>query len=465
MMSSETFDLVVIGGGPAGYVCAIRASQLGLKTACIDKRKTLGGTCLNVGCIPSKALLQSSYLYNMAKNELSHHGVELGSIKLQLKTMLERKDKVVSDLTNGIDYLFKKNKITRIVGSATLQGAGKVKVDNQIISAKNIIIATGSEPTSIPGVTIDEKNIVSSTGALSLAKVPEHLVVIGGGYIGLEMGSVWQRLGAKVTVVEFLDSIVPMMDKEVGTALHKSLAKQGIEFMLGTKVNGVKESGNTLTLDLENVADKSKSTLACDKLLVSAGRKPYTNNLGLKEVGVKMTERGQIEIDDKFSTNVPGIFAIGDVVRGPMLAHKGEEEGVAVAEIIAGQHGHVNYDTIPSVIYTHPEVASVGKTEEGLKAAGLDFAKGKFPFLANSRAKANGDAEGFVKILTDKRTDKVLGVHIIGDDAGTLIAEATLAMEYSASAEDIARTCHAHPTLSEALKEAALDACGRVIHM
>lgn len=466
-MTDLKFDLVVIGGGPAGYVCAIRAAQLGFNVACVDKRDRLGGTCLNVGCIPSKALLNASYLFEQALHGLGKFGIKTSGVELDLPTMLQRKASVVYELTKGIDFLFKKNKITRLYGMAELMTDKKIQItgeEKSVISADHIIIATGSEPTSLPGITIDETRVVSSTGALSLEKVPEHLVVVGGGYIGLEMGSVWQRLGAKVTVVEFLDRIVPAMDDEVGKAFKKILEKQGFEFKLSTKVAGVDTNGPRLNITLEAREGGAQEKMACDVLLVSAGRRPNTQGLGLEALGVAMDKVGRVEVDNHFRTSVPGIYAIGDVIRGPMLAHKGEEEGVAVAEIIAGKSGHVNYDAIPGVVYTHPEVATVGKTEEQLKEAGIDYTVGKFPFSANSRAKANGDTDGFVKILTDKRTDKVLGVHIIGPEAGTLIAEAVLAMEYSASSEDIARTCHAHPALNEAVKEAALAAGGRVIH-
>lgn len=459
------FDVVIIGGGPAGYVCAIRSAQLGMKTVCIDKRDTLGGTCLNVGCIPSKALLQSSYLYEQALHGLSNHGVELSNVGLNLKTLMTRKESLVSDLCKGIDYLFKKNKITRMVGNASIIAPGQVQVDGkEVVSAKNIIIATGSEPTSLPGIEIDEGNVVSSTGALKFSSVPKHLVIIGGGYIGLEMGSVWKRLGSEVTVVEFFDRIVPAMDVELGRALHKSLEKQGIEFKLSTKVSGVNNSTEGLALKLESAAGEDLGEIKCDKILVSTGRKAYTQGLGLEALGISLDDRGRIPVDKYFCTSVPGIYAIGDVIAGPMLAHKGEEEGVAVAEILAGQSGHVNYDTIPGVVYTHPEAATVGLTEEQVREKGIAYKVGKFPFSANSRAKANGDTEGFVKIIADAGNDRVLGVHIIGPEAGTLIAEAVLGMEYMASSEDIARTCHAHPSLNEAVKEAALDVLGRAIH-
>jgi dihydrolipoamide dehydrogenase len=467
-MAELKFDVVVIGSGPAGYVCAIRAAQLGFNVACVEKRDRLGGTCLNIGCIPSKALLQSSFLYEQARHGLEKHGIRTAGVELDLNAVLARKLGVVDELTKGIDFLFKKNKVTRILGTAQIQAGNKVVVkgeeDNTLL-ADNIIIATGSEPTPLPGITVDEKRVVSSTGALSLERVPEHLVIIGGGYIGLEMGSVWQRLGSKVTVVEFFDRIVPAMDEEVGKAFKKVLEKQGFEFRLSTKVTKVATDADKLSLVLEGREGGQTETMDCDVLLVSAGRRPYTDGLGLEELGMRMDGAGRVEVDNHFHTSVPGIYAIGDVIRGPMLAHKGEEEGVAVAEIIAGKSGHVNYDAIPGVVYTHPEVATVGKTEEQLKQEGVEYVVGKFPFSANARAKANGDTEGFVKILADKRTDTVLGVHIIGPEAGTLIAEAVLAMEYGASSEDIARTCHAHPALNEAVKEAALAAEGRAIHI
>jgi dihydrolipoamide dehydrogenase len=468
-MSDSHFDLIIIGAGPGGYVAAIRAAQLGLKTACIDKRDTLGGTCLNVGCIPSKALLHSSEKFEEAQNHLAEHGVKVGKVELDLKTLMARKDKVVDDLTKGIGFLFKKNKVTGITGSARIAKPGEVVVSadgkDSSYTAENILIATGSEVTPLPGVEIDEDRIVSSTGALSLAAVPKHLVVVGGGYIGLEMGSVWRRLGSKVTVVEFLDAIVPNMDGEVGKAMHKTLEKQGMEFMLGTKVTGAKSTKTKVALTVEPAAGGDAETIDCDIVLVSIGRVPFTANLGLEDVGVEMDGRGVIQVDGNFKTNVDGVYAIGDVIPGAMLAHKAEEEGIACVERLAGQATHINYDAIPSVVYTWPEAASVGKTEEQLKDAGIDYNKGSFPFMANSRARANGDTDGFVKILADAATDEVLGVHIIGPDAGTMIAELALAMEFGASSEDIARTCHAHPTLNEAVKEAALAVEGAPIHM
>ena len=468
-MSDSHFDLIVIGAGPGGYVAAIRAAQLGMKTACIDKRGTWGGTCLNVGCIPSKALLHSSEKFEEAQSHLAEHGVKVGKVELDLKTLLARKDEVVKGLTKGIDGLFKKNKVTGIVGAAKITKPGEVQVQNgkstDTYTADRIIIATGSEVAPLPGVDIDEDRIVSSTGALSLSSVPKHLVVVGGGYIGLEMGSVWRRLGAKVTVVEFLDSIVPNMDVEVGRALHKVLEKQGMEFKLGTKVTSAKTTKTQVTLTVEPAKGGDAEEIKCDVVLVSIGRRPFTEGLGLEELGVEMDNRGIVQVDGNFKTNVDGIYAIGDAIPGAMLAHKAEEEGVACVERMAGQATHINYDAIPAVVYTWPEASSVGRTEEQLKEDGVAYKKGKFPFLANSRARANGDTEGFVKILADAETDEVLGVHIIGPDAGTMIAELALAMEFGASSEDIARTCHAHPTLNEAVKEAAMGVEGAPIHI
>jgi dihydrolipoamide dehydrogenase len=465
---TEIFDLVIIGGGPGGYVCAIKAAQLGMKVACVEKRGTLGGTCLNVGCIPSKALLEASEKYAEANHSFASYGIKLDSVSLDLDTMMKRKSTIVEELTKGIEGLFKKNKITYIKGEGRIEKAGVVNVvegnNTQTINTKNIVIATGSEVASLPNIEIDEKQIVSSTGALALPNVPKKMIVIGGGYIGLEMGSVWSRLGSEVTVVEYLDHIVPTMDMEVGNLLKKSLEKQGLQFMLSTKVLAAKTSKSGVTLSVEDVKSGTKTDINADVVLVSVGRKPYTANLGLDKVGVSMNERGFIKVDHYFQTNISGIYAIGDVIPGPMLAHKAEEEGVALAEMLAGQAGHVNYDVIPGVIYTWPEVASVGKTEEEVKQQGIEYKVGKFPFLANSRAKTIGMTEGVVKIITCAKTDLVLGVHIIGPHAGTLIAEAVLAMEYSASAEDIARTCHAHPTLNEAVKEAALAAFSKPIN-
>tara|TARA_A100001015_G_scaffold306940_1_gene402010 strand:- start:241 stop:1644 length:1404 start_codon:yes stop_codon:yes gene_type:complete len=464
----ENFDLLVVGGGPGGYVCAIRAAQLGLKTGCIETRGTLGGTCLNVGCIPSKSLLNSSEMFFKAKNNFGNLGIETGQIKLNLKKMMMNKSKSVQVLTKGVEFLFKKNKVSYIKGKGVLFSKNDVVVyqDNNKKSykAKNIVIATGSASVPIKGINIDEKNIVSSTGALSLEKVPNNLVIIGGGYIGLEMGSVWARLGSKVTVIEYLDHITPGMDKEISKEFEKILTKQGINFKLNCKVNDVKNSNNKLIVEYTNNKTNTQENLECDKVLVSVGRKPYTEGLNLTKVGIRKDSKGRIEVNKKFQTSVPNIFAIGDVIKGPMLAHKAEEEGIAVAEILAGQSGHVNYDVIPGVIYTSPEVATVGKTEEQLKEEKISYKVGKFPFLANSRAKVNNEAEGFVKILADKKTDKVLGVHIIGPHCGDMIAEMGLAMEFGASSEDIARTCHAHPTHTEAIKEAALAVDKRPIH-
>ncbi|NDE90511.1 MAG: dihydrolipoyl dehydrogenase [Alphaproteobacteria bacterium] len=469
-MSEQSFDLVVVGGGPGGYVAAIRAAQLGLKTACVEMRETLGGTCLNVGCIPSKALLTSSHKYHEAQHGLAVHGVKLGSVSLDLKAMMGHKDKVVKDNTVGIDFLFKKNKITRFKGKGSIAAAGQVLVTSadgkqEKISAKKILIATGSDVMPLPGVTIDEKQIVSSTGALSLSSVPKKMVVIGGGVIGLELGSVWQRLGSDVTVVEFLDRLMPGMDADLANNAKKILEKQGMKFRLSSKVTGAKTMPNKVTLSVEAAAGGSPETLDADVVLVCIGRSPYTQGLGLEAVGVKLDERKRIAVGHNFETNVAGIYAIGDVIAGPMLAHKAEDEGVVCAEMMAGQSGHINYDAIPSVVYTHPEIASVGKTEEELKKAGVTYKTGKFPFSANGRARAMNDIDGFVKILADAKTDKVLGCHILGPDAGTLIAEVVLAMEFSASSEDIARTCHAHPTLNEVVKEAALAVDGRPIHI
>jgi dihydrolipoyl dehydrogenase len=463
----DSYDVAVIGAGPGGYVAAIRAAQLGLKTACIESRASLGGTCLNIGCIPSKALLQSSEKFAEARQTLAEHGVRVGEVGLDLAAMMGRKDKVVTTLTRGVEFLLRKNKIDWLKGKGRITAPGRITMTDTDgaaaeTNATSIIIATGSESTPLPGVDIDEQRIVSSTGALSLDRVPQRLTVVGGGYIGLELGSVWARLGAKVTVVELLDRIVPNMDRELGQALQRVLARSGIEFKLGTKIAGFSEAGDALSLQLEG---SESQTLAADAVLVSVGRRPYTEGLGLESVGVARDEQGRVIVDDGFATNIPGIYAIGDVIRGPMLAHKAEEEGIALAERLAGQKSRVDYDAIPAVVYTWPEVASVGKNEEELEAAGIAYRTGKFPFTANPRARTNGYTEGFVKILAENGTDRVLGVHIIGPDAGTLIAEATLAKEFGASAEDIARTCHAHPTLSETLKEAALAVDGRAIHI
>jgi len=462
---TEAFDVIVIGAGPGGYVCAIRAAQLGMKVACVEKRETLGGTCLNVGCIPSKALLQSSEHYEEALHKLADHGVTVGSVKLDLARMLARKGEVVGANVKGVEFLFRKNKVTWLKGEGSIAAPGTVSVGGKDYTAKHIVIASGSESIPLPGVEVDEKQIVTSTGGLELTSVPKHLVVIGGGYIGLELGSVWRRLGAEVTVVEFLDRLVPSMDLEVGKAFERILAKQGIKTKLKTKVMGAAKSKKGVTLKLEPAAGGAAEELMADVVLVAIGRRPYVAGLGLDKAGVALDERGRIKVDGHYATNVPGIYAIGDVIAGPMLAHKAEEEGVALAEMLAGQKPHVNYGATPGVVYTWPEVASVGETEEQLKARGIAYKVGKFPFTANGRARAMGDMDGFAKILADKATDKVLGAHIIGPDAGTLIAELALAMEFGASAEDVARTCHAHPSLNEAVKEAALAVDGRALHI
>ena len=464
----NNFDVIIIGGGPGGYVCAIRAAQLGLKTACVESRGTLGGTCLNVGCIPSKSLLNLSENYHKAKKDFSNQGIEISDIKLNVSKMMSNKEKSVQVLTKGVEFLFKKNKVTYLKGKGVLFSEKDVVVyengKKNSYTAKNIVIATGSSPTSLPGIEIDEKNIVSSTGALSFSKVPQDLIVIGGGYIGLEMGSVWSRLGSKVTVIEYLDFITPGMDKEVSNEFKKILSKQGINFKLNNKVTAVINVKNKVVVDYTNNTTAARERVECDKVLVSAGRKPYTDGLNLSKIGIKKDDKGRIEVNKKLQTSLKNIYAIGDVIKGPMLAHKAEDEGIAVAEIIAGQAGHVNYDVIPSVVYTSPEVATVGKTEEQLKSEKRIYKVGKFPFLANSRAKVNNETDGFVKILADSNTDKILGVHIIGPHCGDMIAEMALAMEFGASAEDIARTCHAHPTHTEAIKEAALAVDKRPIH-
>ena len=464
----DSFDLVVIGGGPGGYVCAIRASQLGLKTACIESRGTLGGTCLNVGCIPSKSLLNLSENFHKAKKDFNHQGIEIEGIKLNIEKMMSNKNKSVQVLTKGVEFLFKKNKVTYIKGKGVLFSKNDIVVyennNKTKYKAKNIVIATGSSVASLPGIEIDEKNVISSTGALSLNKVPKKLAVIGGGYIGLEMGSVWSRLGSEVTVIEYLDHITPGMDREISNEFKKILSKQGINFKMSSKVNNVQSTNSGVSVNYTDLKNSNEETIEFDKVLVSVGRKPYTEGLNLSKIGVKKDNKGRIEVNAKLQTSIKNIFAIGDVIKGPMLAHKAEEEGIAVAEILAGQAGHVNYDVIPGVIYTSPEVASVGKTEEQLKNENQSYKVGKFPFLANSRAKVNNETEGFVKIIADSKTDKVLGVHIIGPHCGDMIAEMALAMEFGASAEDIARTCHAHPTHTEAIKEAALAVDKRPIH-
>ena len=462
---AQEFDLVVIGGGPAGYVAAIKASQLGMKTACVEKRETLGGTCLNVGCIPSKALLHSSHMYEEANKHFKENGIEFSGLKLNLKQMMKRKSDIVDSLTKGISGLFAKNKVTYINGHGQFNGNKELVVGKEIIKAKNYIIATGSEVAPLPSVEIDEERIVSSTGALELSSVPKKMTVIGGGVIGLEMGSVWSRLGAEVTVVEYLDKILPTMDADVSKEFYKILEKQGMKFKMSTKVMGAKVAGNSVTLDVEPAAGGKKETIKSEVVLVAIGRKPYTEGLGLENIGVAVNEKGQIPIDAKFKTSADGVYAVGDVVQGAMLAHKAEEEAIAAVEIIAGQNPHINYDAIPGIVYTFPEVAGVGKTEDELKASGIEYNVGKFPLLANSRARANGNTDGFVKILADKKTDEILGGHIISPNAGELIQEIVMGIEYKASSEDIARICHGHPGLNEAVKEAALATHFKPIHM
>ncbi|MBS0534685.1 MAG: dihydrolipoyl dehydrogenase [Proteobacteria bacterium] len=466
-----SYDLIVIGSGPGGYVCAIRAAQLGLKTAVVEKEKSLGGTCLNIGCIPSKALLHASELFEEAGHSFAKMGIGVPAPKLDLKTMLKFKQDAIDGNVKGVDFLFKKNKIDTHYGFGRIAAPGKVEVkaaDGKVttLETKSIVIATGSDVAKLRGIDIDEKRIVSSTGALSLPEVPKNLLVIGAGVIGLELGSVWRRLGAKVTVVEFLDGILPGMDGEVRKQSQRLLEKQGIAFKLSSKVTAVDSSGKTLKATIEPAKGEGKAeTIEADVVLVSTGRVPFTEGLGLKEIGVKLDERGRVVTDHYYATSVPGIWAIGDVITGPMLAHKAEDEGVAVAEMLVGQAGHVNYDVIPAVVYTMPEIASVGKGEEELKAAGIAYNVGKFPFTANGRAKANQQTDGFVKVIADAKTDRVLGVHIVGSDAGNMIAEAAIVMEFGGAAEDIARTCHAHPTLPEAVKEAAMAVAKRAIHM
>ncbi len=463
---AEHYDVVVIGAGPGGYVAAIRAAQLGMRVACVDARATLGGTCLNIGCIPSKALLQSSEKFAEARHGLAAHGIQVGEVGLDLAAMMARKDQVVTTLTRGVEFLFRKNKVDWLKGRARIAGPGRVAlVGGSEVEAGAIIIATGSESIPLPGLAIDERQIVTSTGALALQRVPERLAVIGGGYIGLELGSVWARLGAKVTIIEYLDRILPNMDRELGPALQRLLTRGGVDFRLATRVVSGTLDNDAVMLQLEPAAGGERDSLAADVVLVAIGRRPFTDGLGLDEIGVARDAAGRIAVNDGFATNVAGIYAIGDAIRGPMLAHKASEEGVAVIERLAGQQTWVDYDAIPSVVYTWPEVAAVGKTEEELKAAGVDYRVGKFPFSANPRARTNADTDGFVKVLAETTTDRVRGVHIIGPDAGTLIAETALALEFGASAEDIARTCHAHPTLSEAVKEAALAVDGRAIHI
>ena len=467
---SEEFDVVFIGGGPAGYIGSIRAAQLGFKTACVEYRGSLGGTCLNVGCIPSKALLQSSHLYSQAAKEFSHHGINVSGLNVDIKSTIARKAKVVSDLCNGIEGLFKKNKVTYIKGFASFKSKNELSIKNNDgtsseIKFKNAVIATGSEVASLPNIKIDEKRIISSTGALNLSEIPKSMVVIGAGYIGLEMGSVWSRFGTEVTVVEYLDKIVPSMDLEIGKQLHKALESQGMKFKLSAKVLDAKVTDKDVTLTIEPSAGGEKSTITADVVLVAVGRRPYTDNLNLESAGVKLDPKGRILVDGHYMSSCPRIYAVGDVIDGPMLAHKAEEEAVAAVEFIAGQKPHINYNAIPGVIYTHPEAAGVGKTEEELKSAGVNYKAGKFPFMANSRARANGDTFGMVKILSCAKTDKILGAHIIGPEAGSIIHELVLAIEFGAASEDVARTCHAHPTLSEAIKEASLSVLGRTLNI
>ena len=465
----KNFDVIIIGAGPGGYVCAIRLAQLGFKTACIESRGKLGGTCLNVGCIPSKSLLNLSENYFKALNEFNFLGIEADNIKLNLSKMMDNKNKSVSILTKGIEYLFKKNKIVYLKGKASIKSKNSVTLiedsgKNLFFQTKNIVVSTGSTPSTLPGIKIDENIIVSSTGALSFKKIPKELIIIGGGYIGLEMGSIWQRLGSNVTVIEFLDHITPGMDKDISSEFLKILKKQGINFRLNSKVRSVSIVKDQAVVDFTNNDSGKRERMQTDKVLVAVGRKPFIEGLNLKKIGIKVDNLGRILVDKRFQTSIKNIYAVGDVIPGPMLAHKAEDEGIAVAEIIAGQKGHVNYDVIPSVIYTSPEVAAVGRTEIQLKKEKIDYKVGKFPFLANSRAKINNKTEGFVKILADAKSDKVLGVHMIGSHAGTMIAEMALAMEFGASSEDIARTCHPHPTHTEAVKEAALAVDKRPIH-
>lgn len=462
---SDSFDVIVIGAGPGGYVCALRAAQLGLRVGVVERRATLGGTCLNIGCIPSKALLQSSENFHAAGHAFAEHGVIAQDVRVDLARMMARKDEVVAANVKGVEFLFRKNKVTWLKGEGRIAGPGRVAVGDEIYETGAIVIATGSESVGLEGVVVDEKRIVTSTGALALDRVPGHLVVIGAGYIGLELGSVWRRLGAEVTVIEFLERIVPTMDGEVARSFQRILEKQGMRFRLGSKVIGAETSEQGVRLTLEPVRGGARETIEADVVLLAIGRRAVTDGLGLETAGVAMDERGRIQTDAHFATNVSGIYAIGDVIAGPMLAHKAEEEGIALAERLAGQAGHVNYDAIPGVVYTWPEVASVGRTEEELKAAGIAFKTGKFPFTANARARAMGETDGFVKLLADAATDRLLGAHIIGPDAGTVLAELVTAIEFGASAEDVARTSHAHPSLSEAVKEAALAVGGRALHI
>jgi dihydrolipoamide dehydrogenase len=467
---SEQFDLVVIGGGPGGYVAAIKAAQKGMKVACVEKRGALGGTCLNVGCIPSKTLLNTTELYSKAEHDFEKQGIKIGKISVDVKALMKNKDDVVSSLTKGIEGLFVKNKVTYIKGMGRISAPGVVGVrgidgKEQVLKAARILIATGSEVTQLPGVAFDEKRIISSDQAIALPEVPKSLLVIGGGVIGLELGSVWRRLGSKVTVVEYLDRILPPMDVEVSKQAQKLFEKQGLSFVLGSKVTKAENKGKQVDITIEPAAGGGAEIVSAEYVLVAIGRKPYTDGLGLRELGVNLDERGRINVDAHFQTNVPGIYAIGDVIAGPMLAHKAEEDGIAAVECMLGEAGHVDYNLVPSVVYTHPEIAMIGATEEQLKSAKREYRVGKFPFMANSRARAMGDVDGFVKILADSKTDEVLGVHIIGPQAGTMIAEAAVAMAYRAASEDIARICHSHPDLNEAIKEAAMAAYSKPIHM
>ena len=469
-MSDTDFDLVVIGGGPGGYVCAIRAAQLGLRVACVEKRPALGGTCLNVGCIPSKALLHSSHLYEQAQRAFDHHGIRANGLELDLGALMARKDRVVADLTKGIAFLFRKYGVTHLAGHARVTAPGRVRVEAgdgeaRELATRQTVIATGSEAATLPGIAIDEERILSSTGALALGEVPRHLVVVGAGYIGLELGTVWRRLGAEVTVVEFLDRVTPGMDLEVSRQMQRILKRQGMAFRLGSKVEAVTEKDGRLAVTVAPAAGGEPETLTADRVLVAVGRRPHTADLGLESIGLELDAGGRVPVDEACRTAVEGVWAIGDVVRGPMLAHKAMEEGHAVAERLAGQKPHVNYEVIPGVVYTEPEAASVGRTEQELKEAGIAYRVGKFPFSANSRARCTGEQDGFVKILAEEGSDRVLGAHILGPDAGTLVAEIAVAMEFGASAEDIARTCHAHPTLEEAVMEAAWAAFDRPVHI
>ena len=466
-MSQEAFDLVVLGAGPGGYVAAIRAAQLGMKVACVEKDASLGGTCLNVGCIPSKALLESSERFLMARSHMAEHGIKVAGVELDLPTMLGRKDKIVGQLTGGIAGLFKKNKVTHVRGLGRLAGPGRVEVDSSDgplrLGTRNILIATGSVPSTLPGVNLDGDRIGTSTEALAYPEVPKHLIIIGAGVIGLELGSVWARLGSKVTILEYMPALLPTMDVDISKTAARLFARQGLEMSFGVKVTGATRQGDTVAVEYLG-ADGKSAQISGDRVLVAVGRRPNTAGLGTEAAGVRLDKRGCIAVDEHYFTGVAGIYAIGDVIPGPMLAHKAEEEGIAAVEGMAGQPGHVNYDAIPNVIYTHPEIATVGKTEEELTKAGIPFRKGRFPFAANGRAKALGDTDGFVKILAHAETDRILGVHVLGPRASDLIAEAAVAVEFSASAEDLARSVHAHPTLAEVMKEAALDAGGRVIH-